>query len=232
MPGVPDIGWGKSPSGVAARVWAGAFGVATLVVGVLNLDPEALLFGAGIIAFGLVTRWRKGLIGRVGLGILALDGAVWMVPAVVVNARDGASLRGLLPPVVLSVLSVAVLALVLAVRPIVVLGSGLLVMIGGVAWSVAAAADQPPRRADVFLRVRNGTFDKKVVTAPAGSTLAVRNDDLFWHTFTVPDLDIDVRLATRARRAVVIDAPPGSYRFVCAIPGHDQGGMNGRLVVE
>ncbi|HEV8164573.1 MAG TPA: plastocyanin/azurin family copper-binding protein, partial [Actinomycetota bacterium] len=61
---------------------------------------------------------------------------------------------------------------------------------------------------------RNVRFDPTTLTAQGGKvTVAVRNRDLFWHTFTV-------------------DAKPGTYRFYCRIPAHAAVGMHGTLVVR
>jgi plastocyanin len=226
-------GWGTEASGRAARVWAGALAVASLAIGARNRDGEAIVFGVLLLVVGQLTRVRKGTVGRIVLGLLAADSAGWMLPAVFVNARDGNSLGGVLVPGILAVLSLGLLALVIGLHPTPVLGMGVLLLVLAVAGSVVASGrDRAQVMVDATLRARNAAFDRKVVTVRTGALLVVRNDDLFWHTFTVPDLHIDARLATQATRTVSLDVPAGSYRFVCAIPGHDQAGMNGTLIVE
>jgi plastocyanin len=231
-------GWGRSAGGRAARVWAGALAIAFLAVGILNRDGEALVFGVLSVLAALLTRARKGTVGRVGLGLLAADTAGWMLPAAIVNARDGMSTGAVVAPIVLAVLSVGALALVVGMPPMPVLAGGLLLFVVAGVWSVVsggssgAGKSNTAASADIRLRARNAAFDRKIVEAPAGGDLAVRNDDLFWHTFTVPDLHINLRVATGATRRIALDVPAGSYRFVCAIPGHDQAGMNGTLIVR
>jgi plastocyanin len=232
-------GWGNGPSARAARVWAGALAIAFLTIGAVNRDGEALVFGALSLLAGQLTRVRKGTIGRVALALLAIDTAAWMAPATFVNARDGGAV---LAPAALAVLSIGILALVLAMPPMPVLAGGLVLLAGAVVLSIVRTGTGSGTRSAVaagtkgadaaFLRARNAAFDRKVVEVRSGDALTVRNDDLFWHTFTVPDLHIDARLATRATRSIALDLPPGSYRFVCAIPGHDQAGMHGTLIIR
>jgi plastocyanin len=62
--------------------------------------------------------------------------------------------------------------------------------------------------------------------------ITLENHDLFWHTFTVDALHVDLRVPMRARQTVQFEAPAGTYSFYCAIPGHELLGMKGTLVVE
>ena len=71
------------------------------------------------------------------------------------------------------------------------------------------------------------------LNGPAGvwsATLIVKNHDLGVHTFTVDDLGINEAIIGGSEQLISIAASsPGSYGFVCQIPGHEE--MKGTLVV-
>src|SRR5437764_533835 len=58
------------------------------------------------------------------------------------------------------------------------------------------------------------------------------NNDLFWHTFTVTQLGVDIRLPVKGNQRLSFNAAPGTYEFFCAIPGHKGIGMRGTLVIR
>jgi plastocyanin len=60
----------------------------------------------------------------------------------------------------------------------------------------------------------------------------LENHDLFWHTFTIPELDVDMKVPVQATQQVTFQAPAGTYRFLCTIPGHEMLGMEGTLTVQ
>lgn len=72
---------------------------------------------------------------------------------------------------------------------------------------------------------------RRMVMSSGAITVEVANRDLFWHTFTVEDLGVDLRIPVGAERIVAFDAPPGTYQYICAIPGHPEAGMKGSLIV-
>jgi plastocyanin len=86
----------------------------------------------------------------------------------------------------------------------------------------------------VSVFARDTKFDPETLHAEPGEVgIVFKNDDLFWHTFTISDLDASVTVATAGRRRLVIhDVKPGTYRYVCAIPGHESAGMKGELIVS
>ena len=61
--------------------------------------------------------------------------------------------------------------------------------------------------------------------------LVVRNEDGFLHTFTIYDLDIDVRLGPFSEEVVEINAPAGTYGYVCRIFDHESD-MTGALEIR
>ncbi len=44
--------------------------------------------------------------------------------------------------------------------------------------------------------------------------------------------DISVDVAPGDTASTIVNLPPGSYKFICNVPGHKQAGMNGVLVVK
>jgi plastocyanin len=76
-------------------------------------------------------------------------------------------------------------------------------------------------------------FDDTTLDATAGRVGVVLNNlDLFWHTFTIRDLGVNLNVPVQAERRIEFDAPAGTYAFVCKIPGHEQAGMEGTLTVS
>jgi hypothetical protein len=73
---------------------------------------------------------------------------------------------------------------------------------------------------DVPVVVADNAFPAQIVVG-ASETLFVDNQDLFRHTFTVEDTDIDVELPAAQGARVGIDLAPGSYDVTCAVPGHE-----------
>lgn len=82
---------------------------------------------------------------------------------------------------------------------------------------------------DGDIRVSAERFDFTDVTAPAGATLYVENNDTVWHRFAIAETDVDVDLAAGTGTRVPTDLRPGEYIMFCRITGHD--GMLGRLTV-
>jgi plastocyanin len=64
--------------------------------------------------------------------------------------------------------------------------------------------------------------------------ITLRNDDPIFHDLEVEgiaNVDVAARPGQTARIRVRIDRP-GTYEFVCTVPGHAEAGMVGTLVVE
>jgi plastocyanin len=99
--------------------------------------------------------------------------------------------------------------------------------------SVGRGGSEAGVSGEVVVRSRNVRFLPDEVRVEAGEvTIRMENGDLFWHTFTLPDLDVDLSVPVRGERRVTFDAPRGTYEFVCAIPGHTKVGMTGVLIIE
>ena len=78
-------------------------------------------------------------------------------------------------------------------------------------------------------------FDPTQITADAGAdvNLTLRNDDEIVHDLTIPALG--VRVTAQPGETATVGVPldeAGTYAFFCSIPGHEQAGMRGTLVVR
>ena len=96
--------------------------------------------------------------------------------------------------------------------------AGVAVAISGVATLLTD--DEAARDDDILVAITGSQFPDAVVVEQ-GQTLHLDNQDLFRHTFTVPDSDLDVDLPASTAARAVVDLPPGSYAVICDIPGHE-----------
>jgi plastocyanin len=102
------------------------------------------------------------------------------------------------------------------------------VVVVAVAPGLSATID--PQPGDLVIKMRSSRFSVETLRAPAGTiSLFVANPDLFWHTVTIPDLDVDVRVPVGGARRATFSAEPGRYDYVCRVPGHTR--MQGVLIV-
>jgi plastocyanin len=217
------------------------------VVGLAFRDSEALGF-AGVILVGLILlRIRSGLAGVVMLGVLLLDAAVFMLPAAASNVVHRGSVRGVLIPISLAVISLAGAAAAVGslfrhsrpegesrAAPIVA-QAAMAVLVVSIIAGVAAqrsAKEIIALPSDLRVTMRTVSFEPESLRARIGSVgVAVVNHDLFWHTFTIDRLHINVDVPTGGLRRITFDASPGSYEFYCRVPGHRAAGMHGTLTV-
>lgn len=211
--------------------------IVTLVFAAAVGDLEAGAIGTGF-ALGLaLLRWRGGLIGKLLLGSLFVDVLIWMALGVIVNVGAGARLGTVLLPAVLTGASVAgVIAVVANVRWWETSGATFAAALGAmvVAAAIIAAVVAPsavPGTADLGIVSAKVAFDQTQLRAPAGQvTIALTNRDLFWHTFTIDALGVDLAVPVGGKREVTFEAQPGTYRYYCRIPGHESR-MTGTLTV-
>ncbi len=77
-------------------------------------------------------------------------------------------------------------------------------------------------------------FEPESLTIPADSdvTVALPNEGVTLHNFSIDELSIDVDIDPGAAAEAVINAPAGTYEYYCNVPGHKAAGMVGTLTVE
>ncbi|HEU4480518.1 MAG TPA: cupredoxin domain-containing protein [Actinomycetota bacterium] len=69
--------------------------------------------------------------------------------------------------------------------------------------------------ADTVVTLSDFEFDEASYSFPGGSTVLVRNDDPFLHTFTIEALDIDEKLTPGSEVLVEIPSESGDYIVFC-----------------
>jgi plastocyanin len=226
---------------------AAADAVVLLGYGIVRRDLEALGFGVVmLLGIGLL-RVRGGLLGLLALGLLFVNVLLWMFPAANGNASNRVGLVDQLIPASLVAFSLAGLIAVgcaIARRHDPAAGNGAAAATGllsvvfvttslflvGV-MTPTEAREAPPGAQ--LVESRNVAFDPTALSAPAGKvTVAMRNRDLFWHTFAIDTFRLDLRVPVGRLRTATFDARPGTYRFYCSIPGHAALGMRGTLTVR
>ena len=209
-------------------------------------DAEALGFAVVVL---LTLAWiflRPGRIIPVTVRSLVFaDVAIWMVPAAFTNAVNHSSLGSILLPGILGIS--AIVGLVGAAgflisrgnqaagsriaRGVAALALAVILALGGVAAATASSATLSGKA--LVVSATNARFSASTLTADHGTvTIDFTNNDLFWHTFTVPALGIDIRTPVKGQGRVSVKAQPGNYEFFCAIPGHKSIGMRGTLIVN
>jgi plastocyanin len=237
----------------APRIGSGLVGWRRLTV-VAALADALVLFGYGLArgdreSLGLAVVMLVGLgllrVGRGLLGLLVMAGLFvniqfWMFPAANGNATYRVGLVDLLIPAALVAFSLA--GLIGAVGAIIHLRdpaagraaagpTGVLASLGLVWGMTDAKAEVAPQGASEVQTV-NVAFVPRSFEVPSGKvTVAVRNRDLFWHTFTIDALKVDVRAPVGRLRSVTFEAKPGTYTYYCRIPAHATLGMRGTLRV-
>lgn len=217
-----------------------------LAAGAYLRDAEALGFAVVVL---LTLAWiflRPGRIVPVIVRSLVFaDVAIWMVPAAFTNAVNHSSLGSILLPGILGIS--AIVGLVGAAgflisggnqaagsriaRGVAALALAVILALGGVAAATASSTTLSGKA--LVVSATNARFSATTLTADHGTvTIDFTNNDLFWHTFTVPALGIDIRTPVKGHGQVSVNAQPGSYEFFCAIPGHKSIGMRGTLIVN
>ena len=130
------------------------------------------------------------------------------------------------------------------------LGVALATALGAVAM-VAAAVGDTRDPVLVEIEVRYSRFAPSVIEVPAGRpvTFVIKNTDPIDHEWIVGDpalherhragtepvhdtrpTEVSLDAGTTRRTAVTFDEP-GTFTFICHLPGHEAYGMTGTLVV-
>jgi len=209
-------------------------------------DAEALTFAFVVLATLGWIFFRPGRIVPVVVRtFIFADVAIWMVPAAFTNSVNHGSLLSILVPGTLG--TTAIVGLIGAAgflisrgnqaagrrvaRAVAALAVAVILVMAGVA--AATASNTTPSAKAIMISATNARYSTTTLTANHGTvTVDFTNNDLFWHTFTVPALGVDIRVPVKGHGQMSFNAPAGSYEFFCAIPGHKQIGMRGTLVIN
>ncbi len=82
---------------------------------------------------------------------------------------------------------------------------------------------------DIEIVAEEAEFSPTSISGSGTVGVFVDNKDPIRHTFTIEALDIDLNLPGGTSRRVDITAEPGTYEFLCEVPGHDD--MKGTLTI-
>jgi hypothetical protein len=209
-------------------------------------DTLALALGAILLVGVALLRFRSGVLGLVVLGLLSTDIAIWTVSGAVSNFLSGEKISALILPGYLGTLSVIGIVAVIAnwvTRDDPEKGAGAARLIGQVLLAAIVVITiagflVKPRQVEALpatnidLTTENMHFSQtELVSENSEVSIHLSNHDLWWHTFTIDELGVDVKVPMEAERVVTFEAPPGAYRFYCSIPGHEPT-MHGTLVIK
>jgi plastocyanin/mono/diheme cytochrome c family protein len=77
-------------------------------------------------------------------------------------------------------------------------------------------------------------FNPAEITVPADTEVTIHavNSGSLPHTFTITDVADTGEVAAGSSKDVTVNLPAGEYEYFCAIPGHKDGGMVGKLIVK
>jgi plastocyanin len=243
----PRIGSGLAGWRRMTVVAALANAVVLFGYGLTRGDREALGFAVVmLVGIGLL-RIGTGLVGLLVLAALFVNVMFWMFPAANGNATYRVGLVDLLIPASLVAFSLAgfigaVAGLVhlrdpaagrSAAAPTGILAVVFIFTSLGLVWAMTDAELQVVPEGALEIETTNVAFVPDAMGATGGEvTVAVRNRDLFWHTFTIDALGVDVRAPVGRLRSATFEAQPGTYSFYCRIPGHEALGMRGTLTIR
>jgi plastocyanin len=230
-------------------LWAAiADAILQAIVGVAHFDREAIAF-AVLFAIGVAILWRATQRRRlytataVILGLLFADVTFWMIAATWSNVRNHEQLVYIIEPLALACASAAGLIAVVGqvvdrrraqtgAGPVMIAALAAFVICLGAAAITSWGKEQMQGPNDLAIQIRNAAYSSRTISASSHQvTLYVTNDDLFWHTVTIDQLGVELRLPVGSHRRLTFTAAAGTYIFYCRIPGHRQAGMQGTIKV-
>ena len=92
-----------------------------------------------------------------------------------------------------------------------------------------ASAEEPSGESVATITAVEVSFDPTELTATAGDTITLHNEDNVEHSFTIDDADVDGEAEGGEDAEIVMPDEPGTYDFYCRYHP-DQ--MQGTLIVE
>jgi plastocyanin len=208
-------------------------------------DREAIGLGLALALAAQVLFWKGWLLARLAVAGLCVNLIVWMAPAAASNLSHRDDLQAVVRPVALVALAVLTLVALMAdargaaapsrgaAQAVVATALAVPLIVGG-ARVLGVGEDVVRQPGDFDVTMRDTEFHPADLTVDAGTVgVVVSNDDLFWHTLSIDELGVDLRVPTGGtRRIELTGVAPGTYEIVCIIPGHESLGMTGELTVR
>ena len=225
---------------------AGAAQVVGLAAAALALgDTEAAAIGIATLVGLVLLRFRGGTLGVVVLGLVFADTAFFTGAAALANLFGRAAPAATIGPGALAALALPGLVASVAslvrrahasmssrsATAVAVAAVGALLVLGAI--SLRTGNGVTAAGADILrLEVSGARYSVNALSATGGTvTVQVTNHDLFWHTFTIAELGVDVKLPVGGEQQVTFTAAPGTYTYICSVPGH-AAFMHGTLTVR
>jgi plastocyanin len=213
--------------------------------GVMLGDAEAVAIGVATILVLVLHRFRART-GAVLLGFLFADTAFFTGLAAIANLADRAAAPATIGPATLAAIAIAglvasvvtvwhrgktspptraTMAIAFAVpAAVAIVAIVSLASSRGVSAVDSDAVHRPapgPAPTLIRLEIKGARYSTEVLTATSRTvTVAVTNHDLFWHTFTIGALGVDLRVPVGDEKSVTFTAAPGTYQYICGVPGH------------
>jgi plastocyanin len=243
----------QSPGFQTALTWSRLMGAAALVEAALLLITGVSLGDAETLTFGLVVSvttawflWRRGVVPILVRSLVFLDVLFFMATATIANLSTHETIGAVALPLALGATSATGLIATAGYlvgdpdpgagqkAPVLVVAAALVLSAVGIAFSLAGAGTaQQAAGSDLKISVHSARYSTTSLSATHGQVaIDATNNDLFWHTVTIDKLGVDVRVPVKGHRRIVFPAPPGTYIYYCAIPGHASIGMKGTLTVH
>jgi plastocyanin len=225
---------------------AGAAQVVGLAVAALALgDTEAAAIGIATLVGLVLLRFRGGTLGVIVLGLVFADTAFFTGAAALANLFGRAAPAATIGPGALAALALPGLVATIAslarrahaplssrtATTVAFVAVGALLVLGAI--SLLTGDGARAAGAEVLrLEVSGARYSVTELSATAGTvTVRVTNHDLFWHTFTIAGLGVDLKLPVGGEQEVTFTAAPGTYTYICSVPGHASF-MRGTLTVR
>jgi plastocyanin len=222
------VGW-RTLLRVAAAGQALGLGAASVMLG----DAEAGAIAIATIVVLVLQRFRESA-GAVLLGLLFFDTAFFTGAAALSNLADRAAPQATIGPATLAAIALTgVLASIANVwrrrttaspsRSATATIFVVAVAFAAVALGSAVSSRGAPASGSNILRleIKGAQYSTDALNATGRTvTVAVTNHDLFWHTFTIGALGVDLRVPVGDEKTVTFTAAPGTYLYVCGVPGH------------
>ena len=120
-----------------------------------------------------------------------------------------------------------------ALRGIAVVVAVVVVVSGVITLAARDTVEEAERAGAIEVLMKRTKFKTERLEGKAGETLrlVLKNDDLYIHTFTIEELDIDVTVGPRGEKSLELTpADAGTFEYVCTLPGHES--MKGTLKVS
>lgn len=107
-----------------------------------------------------------------------------------------------------------------------------IVGIGIIASAIATAGfeSDDAQAGDLVVTAEDVEFAPETLSGSGTFGVFIENKDPIRHTWSIDALDIDVNLPGGADQRVDITAPPGTYEYICKVPGHED--MKGTLTIS